>query len=271
MISYAVVDENNRIQRLYSFPIDEPTIQINNQEYVDEACVDGINDFIVVDNMAVYSPTIEKLEANAAKESQRIYNSQFETAVSMFVNTQASSMSEEDMLQVEMLFAEWTIGNSYKTGDVVRYQGGLWQALQNSTAQDIYPPDQFVAGWKRIGNPNPKGIFPWSQPLGATDAYPLGAKVTHKGKTWESTIANNVWEPGVYGWEEVSDETTDPEEPEPKPEEPEGPITEEYPEWVQPTGAHDAYSIGDKVTHNGKTWESTIANNVWEPGVYGWE
>lgn len=47
--------------------------------------------------------------------------------------------------------------------------------------------------------------------------------------------------------------------------------TEEYPEWVQPTGAHDAYANGDKVSHNGKKWVSTVDSNVWEPGVYGWE
>ena len=40
--------------------------------------------------------------------------------------------------------------------------------------------------------------------------------------------------------------------------------------WVQPTGAHDAYGLGDIVTHNGQTWESTNADNVWEPGVFGW-
>lgn len=44
----------------------------------------------------------------------------------------------------------------------------------------------------------------------------------------------------------------------------------EVPEWVQPTGAHDAYNEGDKVTHNGKTWVSTMDANVYEPGVYGW-
>ena len=46
---------------------------------------------------------------------------------------------------------------------------------------------------------------------------------------------------------------------------------DEYPEWVQPTGAQDAYSAGDKVSHNGKHWKSTVNGNVWEPGVYGWE
>lgn len=41
-------------------------------------------------------------------------------------------------------------------------------------------------------------------------------------------------------------------------------------EWVQPTGAQDAYKMGDKVTHNDSTWVSDVDDNVWEPGVYGW-
>lgn len=39
----------------------------------------------------------------------------------------------------------------------------------------------------------------------------------------------------------------------------------EFPEWVQPTGSHDAYNTGDKVSHNNKHWESLIDANVWEP------
>ena len=46
--------------------------------------------------------------------------------------------------------------------------------------------------------------------------------------------------------------------------------TEEWPEWIQPTGAHDAYNTGDKVSHNEKHWISDIDANVYEPGVYGW-
>ena len=41
------------------------------------------------------------------------------------------------------------------------------------------------------------------------------------------------------------------------------------PEWEQPDSTN-AYSKGDKVTHNGKTWVSDVDNNVWEPGIYGW-
>lgn len=40
---------------------------------------------------------------------------------------------------------------------------------------------------------------------------------------------------------------------------------EEWPEWIQPTGGHDAYKQGDKVSHNGKHWISDVDGNVWEP------
>ena len=55
-------------------------------------------------------------------------------------------------------------------------------------------------------------------------------------------------------------------------EEPSEPI-DEYPEYVQPTGAHDAYHIGDKITYNGKHYECIFDNCVWTPDVYpaGWE
>ena len=46
--------------------------------------------------------------------------------------------------------------------------------------------------------------------------------------------------------------------------------TEEWPEWVQPAGAHDAYEKGAKASHNGKHWISDVDANIWEPGVYGW-
>ena len=45
---------------------------------------------------------------------------------------------------------------------------------------------------------------------------------------------------------------------------------EEWPAWVQPTGAQDAYNLGAKVSHNGKHWISDYPSNVYEPGVFGW-
>ncbi len=45
---------------------------------------------------------------------------------------------------------------------------------------------------------------------------------------------------------------------------------EEWPEWIQPVGAQDAYAKGAKVSHNASHWVSDVDTNVWEPGVYGW-
>ena len=44
-----------------------------------------------------------------------------------------------------------------------------------------------------------------------------------------------------------------------------------WPEWVKPTGAHDAYNRGDKVSYNGKHYICTADANVYAPDVYGWE
>ena len=49
--------------------------------------------------------------------------------------------------------------------------------------------------------------------------------------------------------------------------------TEEYPPYVQPTGAHDAYKVGDKITYNGKKYECVMNGCVWTPDAYpqGWK
>lgn len=54
---------------------------------------------------------------------------------------------------------------------------------------------------------------------------------------------------------------------------PEEPTEDEYPEYVRPTGAHDAYHVGDKITYNGKHYECIYDGCVWDPKVYkdGWK
>ena len=55
--------------------------------------------------------------------------------------------------------------------------------------------------------------------------------------------------------------------------EPEIPVAEEYPEYIQPTGAHNAYKVGDKITFNGKKYVCKLDNCVWSPAEYpaAWE
>lgn len=44
--------------------------------------------------------------------------------------------------------------------------------------------------------------------------------------------------------------------------------SEEYPAYVQPTGAHDAYNTGDKITYNGKKYVCQMDGCVWTPDAY---
>ena len=93
---------------------------------------------------------------------------------------------------------------NYAAKAIVRHGGKLYRCLQAHTSQEDWIPDASPSLWKEIGDPT--GEWPvWSQPISAIDAYGLGDKVTHNGKHWVSTEANNVWEPGVFGWEEVTE------------------------------------------------------------------
>ena len=209
-------------------------------------------------------------QATAKAEAERKHNLNIQTMslMSRMIAPMSLEMTDEEVQEFSLVMPEFVAGNEYENKAVINYKGNLYRAIQAVPASvtQIYTPDQANTYWKRIGNPNEEGIYPWSQPYGATDCYQIGDKVTYNGKTYESTIANNVWAPDVYGWKEVSSTSGGGSE---EPEQP----TEEYPEWVQPTGQHDAYMIGDKVTFNDKHYESIIDYNTWSPEAYpaGWK
>jgi hypothetical protein len=91
--------------------------------------------------------------------------------------------------------------DAYSLGALVKHNGDIWTSTLDA---NVWEPG--VTGWRKAAIVPPDGGVPitaWVQPLGAHDAYPLGARVTHVGSTWESIVDANVWEPGVYGWVEV--------------------------------------------------------------------
>lgn len=160
------------------------------------------------------------------------------------------TLTIDEILEVAPLFPAYEIGKIYKVGDIFTYNRSLFEVVQEHTSQEGWKPDVEASLYK---NHTPKGeIEEWRQPLGSHDAYLTGDRVLFNGEVYISKIDNNVWSPDTYGWElETSGE--------------------DYPAWVQPTGAHDAYAIGAIVSRNGKLWISIVASNVWEPGSYGWE
>ena len=102
------------------------------------------------------------------------------------------------------LFAEWAYPIAYTVGQIRRYNGTLYKCVQAHTSQADWAPPAAPSLWSLTADPT-EDWPEWIQPIGAHDAYDLGAKVSHNGKHWTSDVAANVWEPGVYGWTEVTE------------------------------------------------------------------
>lgn len=111
----------------------------------------------------------------------------------------AKDLSDAEALKVPMLYDRWQAGKDYEIGLRLYYEGKLYKVLQAHTSHEAYPPDITVSLYAEVLNPDPSVIPDWVQPS-STNPYMMGDKVMHNGLRWVSTVDNNVWEPGVYGW-----------------------------------------------------------------------
>ena len=93
-------------------------------------------------------------------------------------------------------------GKYYTVDERIRYNGKLYRVVQSHTSQADWKPDITPALFTEVAKPGE--ILVWKQPTGAQDAYMTGDKVKYpdeNGTIWVSVVDNNVWQPGVYGWE----------------------------------------------------------------------
>lgn len=90
----------------------------------------------------------------------------------------------------------------YVVGKRLEYNGTIYKVLQAHTSQETWTPPDAPSLFAKVLIPDSSTVPEWEQP-DSTNPYAKGDKVTHNGKTWISTADGNVWEPGVYGWEEV--------------------------------------------------------------------
>ena len=113
------------------------------------------------------------------------------------------SATDEQALAVPVLYPAWRSGVDYVAGARLLYNGTLYKVLQAHTSQETWTPDAATSLFANVLIPDPDVIPEWVQP-DSTNPYMAGDKVMHNGKTWVSDIDNNVWDPGVYGWTEVT-------------------------------------------------------------------
>lgn len=118
------------------------------------------------------------------------------------VQVTADELNNDEIAEVADLFDDWSgDGVAVTVGQVLRWDGTLVEVIQAHTTQPDWTPDVVPALFKVHRSAGQ--VAEWVQPLGSSDAYQIGDRVTFEGSTWESTAANNVWAPNVYGWKLV--------------------------------------------------------------------
>ena len=109
-------------------------------------------------------------------------------------------MTDEEAYEHKAALLPWRAGCEYAMGDRFSHQGKYYRALQAHTSQAEWLPPDAPSLYVEIADPSVE--WPeWKMPEGAHDAYAKGAKVTFNGQKWVSIANDNVWQPGVYGWE----------------------------------------------------------------------
>jgi hypothetical protein len=141
---------------------------------------------------------------------------------------------------------DWGPGISLTAGELLRYEGQMYAVVQSHTSQSDWTCDVAKALFKRYRAPGEVSAF--AQPAGSHDAYPLGARVTHNGKTYRSLVNANVWIPGAVGSEALW-------------------LDESAPVVGAWSGASVAYKVNDLVTYNGSTYKCLQAHTS-QPGWF---
>lgn len=118
--------------------------------------------------------------------------------------TLRNSAEDEQALKASALYPKWKVSTDYQKGERVLHDDILYKVLTDHTSQADWTPDAAPSLFAKVLIPDKNVIPEWEQPE-STNPYSKGDKVTHNGKTWRSTIDSNVWEPGVYGWEEITE------------------------------------------------------------------
>lgn len=126
------------------------------------------------------------------------------TSIAFVTLAESGQIDEITAAEHTDVFETWQPNINYTVGQLRTYEGKLYKCVQAHKSQADWTPDKTAALWAIAGDPGEE--WPeWSQPVGAHDAYAAGDKVTHNEKHWISNVDANVWEPGVFGWDQATD------------------------------------------------------------------
>jgi len=137
------------------------------------------------------------------KTEEELQHEQMSWLAKISTKTQVinNQLTEQELIKLGEMYPAWEVGVEYPLDDVISYHNELYKVIQTHTSQADWVPDSTASLYLKVA---PAGVITeWVQPAGAHDAYSLDEQVTHNGKTWQSDIEANTYEPGTYGWTEI--------------------------------------------------------------------
>ena len=157
------------------------------------------------DGRTILNPTEEQIYAegwidyDSPKKSVFIYKPSMQERFNALtrligIDNTLSSMGDKDALETAVLFPHFgdNIGKQASVGERYYYNNKLYKVLTPHIISTQWTPDVAPSLWVEVSI---EECPEWVQPVGSTDAYNIGAKVSHNGKHWQSLVDGNVWEP----------------------------------------------------------------------------
>lgn len=154
-----------------------------------------------------------KAVKDALAETKTIVEKQNEDLKGLIGIIYAGSLTDEQRESINNIYPTWAVDTAYTEGDVVNYDNNLYKVVQSHTSQADWKPSATPAIYTPYLNVTVETdegeveiINDYKQPTGGHDAYQKGDKIMFNGKTYVSTIDNNVYSPTDYpqGWAELS-------------------------------------------------------------------
>lgn len=148
-------------------------------------------------------PTEEEQLIEQTNKAMEVFNINF--------NDLLPDLTDEQALEMPLLFPKWQAGKEYAVGDRVLYLDTLYKVLQAHTSQPGWEPDiapsLFAKNLIVKDDDGEQVDIPEFEQPDSTNPYMKGDKVRFEGKIYQSLIDNNVWSPTAYpqGWEEVTE------------------------------------------------------------------
>lgn len=158
---------------------------------------------------------------------------------------------------------DWTPGQWLTRGHTTKYNDKVYRIIQSHRAVTGSEPGVANSLFRPVPVIYPGETYPRWNSIGVLDSennWDLGDRVTWQGQQWESDIDNNIYEPGVSSWTNITQGT--------------GVDCTGVQEWDS-SQAWNTYTVGDRRTNNGRLYE--LHTQAWaqaEPsgasGHLGW-